>query len=60
MPGSAKGATPRLTTDLAPVLRWWVIERPVGMGLDRANWAHEELADHPRKITGILIRKSTM
>ncbi|WP_435018251.1 helix-turn-helix domain-containing protein [Tundrisphaera sp. TA3] len=60
VPGKAKGATPRLTDDLAPVLQRWVIDGPAKQGLDRANWTHEELADHLRKTKGISVKKSAM
>lgn len=60
VPGKAKGATPKLTADLAPVLRQWVIDGPAKQGLDRANWTHEELADHLRKTKGISVKKSAM
>ena len=45
-PRKAKGATPKLTEDLAPTLRQWVIDGPAKQGLDRANWTYEELAEH--------------
>ncbi len=60
VPGKAKGAKPRLTVDLAPTLRQWVIDGPAKQGLDRANWTHEELADHLFKTKGILVKKSAM
>jgi transposase len=60
VPRKAKGATPKLTAELAPVLRQWVIEGPAKQGLDRANWTFEELADHLLKTKGILVKKSAM
>src|SRR5438876_843562 len=45
-PRKAPGAKPKLTTDLAPVLRQWVIDGPAKRRLDRANWTYAELADH--------------
>lgn len=60
VPGKAKGARPRLTAELAPILRRWVIDGPARQGLDRANWAHEELADHLFKAKGIAVKKSAM
>ena len=60
VPGKAKGATPRLTAELAPPLRRWVIEGPAEQGLDRANWTHEELADHLFKTKVIAVKKSAM
>ena len=56
----AKGATPKLTADLAPVIRQWVIDGPAGQGLDRANWTYAELADHLLKTKGIRVGKSAM
>jgi len=59
-PRKAKGAVPRLTADLAPVLQRWVIDGPAAQGLDRANWTYEELADHLFKTRGVRVRKSAM
>ena len=59
-PRRAPGAKPKLTADLAPLLRQWVIGGPVGQGLDRANWTYAELADHLFKAEGIRVRKSAM
>lgn len=51
---------PKLTADLAPVLRRWVIEGPQAQGLDRANWTHAELAEHLFRNRGIRVGKSAM
>lgn len=59
-PRKAKGATPKLTPDLAPVLRQWVIDGPAKQGLDRANWTYAELADHLLKTKGVRVGKSAM
>lgn len=59
-PRKAKGATPKLTPDLAPVIRQWVIDGPAKQGLDRANWTYPELADHLYKTRGIRVGKSAM
>ena len=59
-PRKAKGAVPRLTEDLAPTLRQWVIDGPAGQGLDRANWTYEELAEHLFRAKGIRVRKSAL
>lgn len=59
-PRKAKGAEPKLTPDLAPVIRQWVIGGPAEQGLDRANWTYPELADHLYKTTGIRVGKSAM
>ena len=59
-PRKAPGAKPRLTADLAPVLRQWVIDGPAKHGLDRANWTYAELADHLLKAKGIRVGKSAL
>jgi transposase len=59
-PRKAKGAVPKLTEDLAPTLRQWVIDGPAGQGLDRANWTYEELAEHLFRAKGIRVGKSAM
>src|SRR5262245_16555204 len=59
-PRKAPGAKPRLTADLAPVLRQWVIDGPAQQGLDRANWTYAELADHLLKTKGIRVGKSAL
>ena len=51
---------PKLTDDLAPVLRSWVIEGPQAQGLDRANWTHAELAEHLFRTHGVRVGKSAM
>lgn len=59
-PRKAKGAKPKLTADLAPVIRQWVIDGPAKQGLDRANWTYPELADHLYKTNGIRVGKSAL
>ncbi len=59
-PRKAPGARPKLTPDLAPVLRQWVIDGPAKHGLDRANWTYPELADHLYKTRGIRVGKSAL
>jgi transposase len=59
-PRKARGAAPKLTSDLAPVLRQWVIDGPAAQGLDRANWTYAELADHLYKTQGIRVGKSAL
>ncbi len=59
-PRKARGATPKLTPDLAPVLRQWVLDGPAQHGLDRANWTYAELADHLFKTRGIRVGKSAL
>jgi transposase len=50
----------KLTADLAPTLRQWVIEGPQAHGLDRANWTHAELAEHLYRTRGVRVGKSAM
>jgi transposase len=52
-PRKAKGATAKVPAELADEIKRWVIEGPAKQGLDRANWTHEELADHLLKTKGI-------
>ena len=59
-PRKANGARPKLTDDLAPILKRWVIDGPVKQGLDRANRTYAELADHLSKHRGIRARKSAL
>jgi transposase len=59
-PRKAKGAPGKIPATLADEVRRWVIEGPAKQGLDRANWTHEELADHLYKIHGIVTSRSAM
>jgi transposase len=59
-PRKAKGATPKLTAAVAPLLRQWVLDGPAACGLERANWTYVELADHLWKTQGIQIRTSAL
>jgi transposase len=59
-PRKAKGASGKISADLADEIRRWVIEGPAQQGLDRANWTHEELADHLFKTHGIATSRSAM
>lgn len=52
-PRKAKGAPAKIPALLADEVKRWVIEGPAQQGLDRANWTHEELADHLLKAKGI-------
>src|SRR3954466_8747483 len=54
-PREARGAAPKLTEDLAPTLRQWVIDGPEKRGPDRANWTYEELAEHLYRTEGIRV-----
>ena len=59
-PRKAKGKPSKLSASLAEEVRRWVIEGPAQQGLDRANWTHEELADHLRKTHGIRTPRSAV
>ena len=59
-PRKAKGKPSPLPPSLAEELRKWVIGGPAGQGLDRANWTHEELADHLKKTKGIRTSRSAV
>jgi transposase len=52
-PRKAPGKPGKIPAELADELKRWVIEGPAKQGLDRANWTHEELADHLLKTKGI-------
>lgn len=59
-PKKAKGQEPGIPAALADEIRGWVIGGPAGQGLDRANWTHEELADHPKRAKGIDTSRSAV
>ena len=59
-PKEAKGTPGKIPTSLADEIRGWVIDGPAKQGLDRANWAHEELADHLLKARGIHTSRSAV
>jgi transposase len=59
-PRQAKGNKPKIPADLADEIRRWVIDGPAKQGLDRANWTHEELADHLKKAKGIQTSRSAV
>lgn len=59
-PKKAKGKPSKLSQTLADEVRQWVIEGPAQHGLDRANWTHEELADHLRKTKGLKTSRSAV
>src|SRR5262245_27837234 len=54
------GGVPKLTEDLAPILRQWVIDGPAACGLDRANGTYPELADYLFSQRRIRVQKSAM
>lgn len=60
MPRKAKGKEPGIPASLADEIKGWVIGGPASQGLDRANWTHEELADHLRKAKGVQTSRSAM
>ena len=59
-PRKAKGQPGQIPAALADDVRRWVIDGPAKQGLDRANWTHEELADHLRKTKGIRTSRSAV
>jgi transposase len=59
-PKKAPGKPGHLPVVLADDLRRWVLEGPAQQGLDRANWTHEELADHLHKTKGISTSRSAV
>src|SRR5918911_5470771 len=59
-PRKAKGKPGNIPAALAGDVRRWVIDGPAKQGLDRANWTHEELADHLRKARGIRTSRSAV
>jgi transposase len=59
-PRKAKGNPPKIPASLAEEIRAWVIDGPAKQGLDRANWTHEELADHLKKTKGIQTSRSAV
>ena len=60
LPKQAKGKAANIPDALADQVRRWVIDGPAACGLDRANWTHEELADHLLKTHGIKTSRSAM
>ena len=59
-PRKARGKDPGIPAAMGDEIKRWVIDGPAGQGLDRANWTHEELADHLRKTKGIQTSRSAM
>jgi hypothetical protein len=54
--GRGKLRRPGGPATLADEVRRWVKGGPAAAGLDRANWAYAELADHLYKATGVIAR----
>jgi transposase len=59
-PRKAPGQPGKIPAALADEIKGWVIGGPAKHGLDRANWTHEELADHLFKTHGIKTSRSAM
>jgi transposase len=59
-PKKAKGNPGKIPAALADEMRQWVMDGPAKQGLDRANWTHEELADHLLKSRGIRTSRSAV
>ncbi len=59
-PRKAKGTPGKIPAALADEVKAWVIGGPAKHGLDRANWTHEELADHLLKAKGIRTSRSAV
>jgi transposase len=59
-PRKPKGKTASIPDRLADEVKAWVIGGPASQGLDRANWSHEELADHLLKTRGIKTSRSAV
>lgn len=59
-PRKAPGAPGKIPATLADEVKRWVIEGPAKQGLDRANWTHEELADHLYKAKGVRTSRSAV
>jgi len=60
LPRKAPGKTPAIPASLADEVKGWVIAGPAAQGLDRANWTHEELADHLLKAKGVKTSRSAV
>jgi transposase len=60
LPRKPKGKAANIPGALAGEIRRWVINGPAACGLDRANWTHEELADHLKKAHGIKTSRSAV
>jgi transposase len=59
-PRKAPGQPGKIPAAMADEIKTWVIGGPAKQGLDRANWTHEELADHLFKTHGIKTSRSAM
>ena len=59
-PRKAPGKPGNIPAELADEVKRWVIEGPAAQGLDRANWTHEEIADHLLKAKGVRTSRSAV
>ena len=59
-PRKAPGKPGNIPAELADLVKRWVIEGPAKQGLDRANWTHEEIADHLLKAKGVRTSRSAV
>src|SRR3954462_9391349 len=59
-PRKAKGKPGNIPAELADLVKRWVIQGPAKQGLDRANWTHEEIADHLLKAKGVRTSRSAV
>jgi transposase len=59
-PKKARGRPTPIPASMADEIKRRVIEGPASQGLDRANWTHEELADHLHKTKGVKTSRSAM
>jgi transposase len=59
-PRKAPGQPGKIPAGLAEEVKRWVIEGPAKQGLDRANWTHEEIADHLLKAQGVRTSRSAV
>ena len=59
-PKKAKGTPGHIPGALVDEIKRWVIGGPAEQGLGRANWTHEELADHLLKTKGIRTSRSAV
>jgi transposase len=59
-PRKAPGQPGKIPAALADEVKRWVIDGPAKQGLDRANWTHEELADHLYKAKGVRTSRSAV
>jgi transposase len=59
-PRKAPGALSKIPAALAEEFRRWVMQGPAQQGLDRANWTHEELAEHLYRTHGVRTSRSAV